>query len=477
MNYRMIRYILGWILIFSAMFMAVPMITALFFTEKQGLYFLLSAGISAGIGGLCVLKKPEKKELHARDGFVIVSLSWIVLSLSGCMPFVFSGAIPHFVDALFETVSGYTTTGASILTEVESLPKCVLMWRSFIHWVGGMGVLVFIMAFMQLSGGQNMHLMKAESPGPSVSKLVPRVRTTALILYSIYFVLTLAEFVILLFADMSVFDALNTSFATAGTGGFGVKNTSLGGFSPAVQIIVTVFMMLFATNFSSYYLIMKGNLKDAFNSEIRLFFAIAITAAIIIAVNISDMYGSFGEAARHSAFTVASVMSTTGFATTDFNLWPELSRSLVVILTFVGGCAGSTCGGIKISRIIILFKSMGKELQNLVHPKQVKKIVIDKRPVEHEVVRSVNVYMVCLVMIFVLSLLVISFDNHDFTTNFTSVATCLNNVGPGLNIVGPMGNFSGFSPVSKTMLIFDMLAGRLELFPVLLLFSPVTWKK
>ena len=473
----MIRYILGWIFIFSALFMLVPMITALCYTEKAGLAFLLAAGISTGIGGLCVLKKPAKTELHARDGFVIVSLSWIALSLSGCMPFVFSGAIPHFVDALFETVSGYTTTGASILTEVESLPKCVLMWRSFIHWIGGMGVLVFIMAFMQLSGGQNMHLMKAESPGPSVSKLVPRVRTTAMLLYSIYFVLTLAEFVILLFADMSVFDALNTSFATAGTGGFGIRNNSMGGFSPAIQIIVTVFMMLFAINFSCYYFILKGNFRDAFNAEVRWFLGIATVATLIFAFNTLSIYGTFGESLRHSAFTVASVMSTTGFATTDFNLWPEVSRSLLVILLFFGGCAGSTCGGIKISRIIILFKCIGKELQNLVHPKQVKKIVVDKRPVEHEVVRSVNVYMVCLVTIFILSLLVISFDDHDFTTNFTAVATCLNNVGPGLNMVGPMGNFAEFSSVSKTMLIFDMLAGRLELFPVLLLFLPDTWKK
>ncbi|MBQ8175424.1 MAG: TrkH family potassium uptake protein [Oscillospiraceae bacterium] len=477
MNYRMIRYILGWILIFSALFMLVPMITSLFYAEKAGLAFLLAAGISAGLGGLCVLKKPAKTELHARDGFVIVSLSWIALSLSGCMPLMFSGAIPHFIDALFETVSGYTTTGATILSEVESLPKCVLMWRSFLHWVGGMGVLVFIMAFMQLSGGQNMHLMKAESPGPSVSKLVPRVRTTALILYSIYFVLTLVEFVILLFADMSVFEALNTSFATAGTGGFGIRNNSMGGFSPAIQIIVTVFMMLFSINFSSYYFILKGNFKDAFNAEVRWFLVIATAATLIFSFNIADLYGSFGEAVRHSAFTVASIMSTTGFATTDFNLWPEVSRSLLVILLFFGGCAGSTCGGIKISRIIILFKGIGKELQNLVHPKQVKKIVVDKRPVEHEVVRSVNVYMVCLVTIFILSLLVISFDDHDFSTNFTSVATCLNNVGPGLNMVGPMGNFAEFSAVSKAMLIFDMLAGRLELFPVLLLFLPDTWKK
>lgn len=477
MNYKMIRYILGWILIFSSLFMIVPMITALFYAEKTGLVFLLSAGISAAAGGLCVLKRPDKTQLHAREGFVIVSLSWIVLSLSGCMPFIFSGTIPNFVNALFETVSGYTTTGATILSEVEGLPKCVLMWRSFIHWVGGMGVLVLIMSFMQLSGGQNMHLMKAESPGPSVSKIVPRIRTTAMILYSIYFVLTLFEFVSLLIAGMSVYEALNTSFSTAGTGGFGFKNDSLGSFSPAIQIVVTVFMLLFSVNFSSYYLLLKGNFKDFFNTELRWFLIIVTVATLIFSVNVREIYESFGEALRHSAFTVATIISTTGFTTTDFNLWPELSRSLLVILIFCGACAGSTCGGLKISRIVILFKGIGKELQNLIHPKQVKKIVVDKRPVEHEVVRSVNVYVVCMVMVLIFSLLVISFDNHDFTTNFTSIATCLNNVGPGLNLVGPTGNFSFFSPLSKLVLIFDMLAGRLELFPVLLLFSPVTWKK
>lgn len=477
MNYRMISHILGWILIFSGLFMVVPIITAVVFGEKEVFSFLASAGISVLIGALIVMKKPEKTALHARDGFVIVSLSWILLSLSGAVPFVISGTIPSFIDALFETVSGFTTTGATILSEVESLPKCMVMWRSFIHWIGGMGVLVFIMAFVQLSGGQNVHLMRAESPGPSVSKLVPRVKTTALLLYSLYFVLTLTEFVVLLFGGMSIFEALNTSFATAGTGGFGIKNDSLGSYSPYIQIAVTVFMVLFSINFSSYYLILKGKFKEVFNSELRWFLFIAVTATTVIALNVSGMFDTLGEAFRHAAFTVASIMSTTGFSTVDFNLWPQLSRSLIVILTFFGACAGSTCGGVKISRIIILFKSMGKELENLIHPKQVKKIVVDGRPVEHEVVRSVNVYMVCLVMVFIFSLLGLSFDNHDFTTNFTAVATTLNNVGPGLNLVGPMGNFGFFSPVSKLILIFDMLAGRLELFPVLLLFAPATWKK
>lgn len=477
MNYRMIKYILGWIMIFSAIFMLVPIVTALIFNEKEIFSFLAAALLSAAAGGVLLIKKPSKTELHARDGFVIVSLSWILLSFFGAIPFVISGAIPDFIDALFESVSGFTTTGATILSEVESLPKCILMWRSFIHWVGGMGVLVFVMAFVKLSGGQNMYLMKAESTGPSVSKIVPRVKTTALILYSIYFVLTLCEFVILLFGGMSIFDALNTAFATAGTGGFGIMNDSIGGYSPAIQITVTVFMILFSINFGCYYLMLRGNIKEAFNSELRWFILISVTASAIIAFNISDMFETMGEAVRHSAFAVASIISTTGFTTVDFNLWPELSRSLLVILTFTGGCAGSTCGGIKIFRIVVLFKSMGKELENLIHPKQVKKIIIDKRAVEHEVIRSVNVYMICLVMVFIFSLLILSFDNHDFTTNFTAVAATLNNVGPGLNLVGPMGNFGFFSPVSKLVFIFDMLAGRLELFPVLLLFAPVTWKK
>ncbi|MBQ2824571.1 MAG: TrkH family potassium uptake protein [Oscillospiraceae bacterium] len=477
MNYRMIKYILGWIMIFAAIFMAVPLITAVVYGEKAGWSFLISAAVSAALGGLLIIRRPENKVLYAREGFVIVSLSWILLSLCGSLPFVISGAIPNYIDALFETVSGFTTTGASILTEVESLPKCILMWRSFSHWVGGMGVLVFIMAFVQLSGGQNMHIMKAESPGPSVSKLVPRVKTTALILYSIYFVLTLIEFVLLLFGGLSVFEAANTAFATAGTGGFGIRNDSMGSFSPYVQIVVTVFMLLFSINFSSYYLILLRNFKDAFNCEVRWFLVIVAVVITLITCNIADMFNTVGEALRHSAFTVASLISTTGFSTVDFDKWPELSRNLLVMVMFVGACAGSTGGGIKVSRIIILFKSMGKELENLIHPKQVKKVTIDNRLVEHEVVRSVNVYMVAYVMLYVFSVIALSFDNHGFTTNFTAVAATINNIGPGLEMVGPTCNFSFFSPFSKIVLIFDMLAGRLELFPMLLLFTPATWKK
>ena len=477
MNFKMIWYILGWIMIFSALFMLLPMITALVYGETELFSFLAAAALSTAAGMFFVVRKPEKRTLHARDGFIIVSLSWIVLSLFGALPFKFSGVIPDFTDALFETVSGYTTTGATILSDVEVLPKCMLIWRSFTHWIGGMGVLVFIMAFVNLSGGQNMHIMRAESPGPSVSKLVPRIRTTAVILYTIYIAMTVIELILLLCGGMSFFDAFNTAIATAGTGGFGFRNDSMGSFSPYIQIVVTVFMLLFSVNFSSYYLLIKKRPRDAFNSEFRWFIVIIAVAVTIITINISGLYDNIGDALRHAAFTVATIMSTTGFAVTDHNQWPELSRCLIVILTFIGACAGSTGGGIKISRIIILIRGIGKELENLVHPRQVKKIMIDGNAIGHDVVRSVNVYMVCYVLIYVFSMLILSFDNHDFITNFTAVAATINNVGPGLELVGPAGNFEFFSPISKMVFIFDMLAGRLELFPVLVLLYPATWKK
>ncbi|MDD6990771.1 MAG: TrkH family potassium uptake protein [Oscillospiraceae bacterium] len=477
MNFRMIKYILGWILVFETLFLLIPLITAAVYGESCITAILLSIAVCLASGGLLILKKPENTELYSREGFVIVSMSWIILSLFGALPFFFSGAIPNFIDALFETVSGFTTTGASILSEVESMPKAMLMWRSFTHWVGGMGVLVFIMAFIPLSGGQNIHIMKAESPGPSVSKLVPRVKTTALILYSIYFVLTLTEFVLLLFGGMSVFEALNTALATAGTGGFGIKNDSLGGYSPYIQIVVTVFMVMFAINFSSYYFIISGKLKEAFNKEVRVFLMIVLSAIAIITFNVRGLFGSIGEALRHVSFTVASIISTTGFSTVDFDIWPELSKTIIVLLMLVGGCAGSTGGGIKVTRIIILVKGLAKELEVMIHPKQLKKITVDSKPIEHEIVRSVNSYMVCYVLLFMASALIISIDGHDLITNFTAVSAAVNNIGPGLELVGPTRNFGFFSPVSKLVLIFDMLAGRLELFPMLLLFSRATWKK
>ncbi len=477
MNYRMIKYITGWLLIFEALFMLAPTITAVVYRESELWYFLMVMAGCLVLGGLMILRKPQSTTLYAKEGFVIVSLSWIVLSLVGALPFFISGVIPNYIDALFETVSGFTTTGASILTAVEPLPKCMLMWRSFTHWVGGMGVLVFIMAFVPLSGGHNLHIMKAESPGPSVSKLVPRVKTTAMILYTIYLVMTFIEFIMLLFGGVNAYEALTTAFGTAGTGGFGVLNDSMASYSPYVQIVVTVFMILFSVNFSCYYLFLIGRIKDAFNAELRTFLIIVAASIGIITVNISHMYSSIGESLRHSAFAVGSLISTTGFATEDFNLWPALSKTLLVLLMFVGACAGSTGGGIKVSRILILFKGLGRELGSMIHPHRVKKVTVDKRPLEDDVVRSVNVYMVCFLMVFVSSIVLISIEGNDLVTNFTAVTATINNIGPGLELVGPTQNFSFFSYPSKLVLIFDMLAGRLELFPMLLLFKPATWKK
>lgn len=473
----MISYVLGWILVFESIFMIVPSIAALVFGEAALFAFLITAGICLLCGIPLIVKKPLNMRLYSREGNVIVALSWIVLSIFGSLPFLLSGAIPSWIDAVFETVSGFTTTGASILSDVEQLPKSLLLWRSFTHWVGGMGVLVFIMAFLSLSGGQNMHIMRAESPGPSVSKLVPKIRTTAVLLYAIYFVLTLAEFLLLLCGKMTVFEALNTAFATAGTGGFGIYNSSMGSFSPYLQIVVTVFMILFSINFNSYFFLIRRKFREAFNTELRFFFLIVAASIVMITLNILRLYPSFETAFLDSSFTVASIISTTGFSTADFNEWPALSKSILVLLMFIGACAGSTGGGIKVSRIVILFKTMARELLTAVHPKQVKKIKMNAHPIEQEVVRSVNVYMIAYLLLFALSVVVISFDNRDMTTNFTAVTAAINNIGPGLAGVGPTSNFGFFSPLSKLTLIFDMLAGRLELFPMLLLFTPATWKK
>ncbi len=478
MNYPMIIYLLGWILNFEAVFLTIPGLTALFYGEKEGFVFLIVIGICLLLGLSITFRKPSKKTIYAKEGYVIVALSWIVLSLFGCLPFFISGIIPSFVDALFETVSGFTTTGATILSDVESLPKCFLMWRSFTHWIGGMGVLVFIMVFLPLSGAQNMNIMKAESPGPSVSKLVPRVKNTAFILYAMYFALTLMLFILLIAGGNPIFDSINISFATAGTGGFGIKNSSLAEYSDYTQIVTTVFMILFGVNFNAYFLIITRKFRDAFrSSEVKAYFLIIFAAVILITFNVGGTFPSLYEAIKHISFTVASIITTTGFMTVDFNLWPELSRTIVVLLIFVGACAGSTGGGMKVSRFIILFKSLTKEIRLLIHPNHVRKLELDGHKIEHNVIRSTNVYLVSYFLIFVISLLIVSFDNHDLVTNFTAVATTMNNVGPGLNMVGPTSNFAFFSDTSKLIMIFDMLAGRLEIFPMLLLFSPVTWKK
>ncbi len=479
MNFAMIFIVLGWVACFNAVFMLLPAFVGIIYQEFAGFAFLNTSIISLIIGiALLILIKPKKKTLYSREGFVIVSLSWIVMSILGALPLYMSGAIPNFIDALFESVSGFTTTGASVVPSVEDLPNCCIFWRSFTHWIGGMGVLVFIMAFLPLSGAGNMNLMKAESPGPMVGKLVPRVRSTAFLLYAMYFGLTVLEFICLLFAKMPVFEAVNTSFATAGTGGFGFLNDSMASVSPTIQIIVTVFMILFGVNFSAYFLLLYRHWRDAFHiSEIWVYFGIIALSSAAITVNIRNLYDSIGEAVRHATFTVGSIITTTGFSTADFNEWPEFSRTIILMLMFIGACAGSTGGGIKVSRFIIMFKTLIKEIQIQIHPKLVKKIKMDGHEISHETVRSLNIYLIVYIFIFFSSVLILSVEGHDFITNFSSVAATLNNIGPGLELAGPSQNFAFFSVPSKMVLIFDMLAGRLELFPMLLLFSPATWKK
>lgn len=479
MNYGVIIYFLGWLLDFEGFFLMLPCLVGAIYREDDALFFALTALTCLSTGFIMTRFKPKNKALYAREGFVIVALSWFLLSLFGALPFVLSGVIPSYVDALFETASGFTTTGATILASVEDMPKCINFWRTFTHWIGGMGVLVFMMAVVPLADGRNMYLMKAESPGPTVGKLVPRIKSTAKILYGMYIALSVIEFVFLLAGRMSVYDALTTTFGTAGTGGFGIYNDSIAGFSSYLQIVITVFMIAFGVNFTFYYLLILGKRwKDAFKmSEIRAYFGIILAAIIAISVNVQGLFANGFEAVKHVAFQVGSIITTTGYSTVDFNQWPEFSKTILLLLMFVGACAGSTGGGMKVSRMIIWFKTFCKELKVMIHPRNVYKVSVDGRKVEHEVIRSVNVFLVAYIIVYMVSVLLISLDGFDFLTNFSSVAATINNVGPGFNLVGPMENFALFSPVSKLVLIFDMIAGRLELFPLLLLLSPSTWKK
>lgn len=478
MNYQIIIFIIGWILKIEGTFMLLPILTGIIYKESSLWAFVINGVICMLLGVLMTWKKPKHQHFYIREGFVTVALCWIVLSLMGAIPFLLTGTIPNFIDALFETVSGFTTTGASILPEVESLPRCVLFWRSFTHWIGGMGVLVFLLALLKMVDGSHMNLMRAESPGPSVSRLVPTVRSTAKILYSIYIVMTVLEMLLLLVGGMPLFDALTTAFGTAGTGGFGIKNDSIAGYSTFLQVVITIFMILFGVNFNIYYLVLMKKWKQVYkNEELRWYLIVIASAILLIGWNIRGVYDTFGKALQQSAFQVASIITTTGFATADFNEWPEVSRTLLIMLMFVGASAGSTGGGIKVSRFIILLKSSAKELLQYLHPRQVRKIQMDGKPVEHEVVRNVNVYMMIYVLIFSFSVLFLAIDGHDLITNFTAVAATLNNIGPGLELVGPSANFSLFSYPAKIVLIFNMLAGRLEIFPLLLLFFKETWKK
>ncbi|WP_449078508.1 TrkH family potassium uptake protein [Ruminococcus sp.] len=480
MNKRSIIYILGWVLIVDAVAMQIGTITSLIYGEKEAWYFVLTGVVSAILGVLAIkVKKPKNMVLYQKAGFASTALSWILLSLVGCMPFWLSGEIPSFIDAFYETVSGITTTGATILNDVEALSKGMLMWRSFLHWLGGMGVIVFLLAIIpKLGGQQNIFLMKAESPGPIIGKAVPRMRNYATMLYGIYIILTALEFILLLFGGLNVFEAINTSFSTAGTGGFGIYNSNAAAFdSYYVQMVIAVFMLLFGVNFSVYLCLIARKFKQSLKfEELWIYLGIVAASTAIIAFNISSIYKPY-DAFHQSFFYVSSIISTTGFGLTDVNKWPELSKTVIIILTFIGASAGSTGGGFKISRIILLFKEVRKEFSLLVHPRNVKLVKMDGKAVNHDIMRTTSMYLVLYIGVFAISFLLVSIDNMDFTTSFTAVAANLNNTGPGLGAVGPVGNYADFSILSKIVFIFDMLAGRLEIYPLLLLFAPSAWKK
>lgn len=462
----------------EAAVLLLPCVTALLYQENEGLYYLGIAALCAVPGFLMTRHKPKTFVFYLKEGCIATSLAWILMSFFGCLPLWLSGEIPSFTNALFETVSGFTTTGASVLSDVEALSHCALIWRSFTHWIGGMGVLVFLLAIVPLGGGSHINLMRAESPGPSVGKLAPKLKNTARILYAIYIFMTLLEVILLLAGRMTLFEALNTSFATAGTGGFGFLNDSMASFSPYIQWVITIFMLLFGVNFNAFYLLLFGQIRRALHmEEVRYYFLIVIAATGIIFLDILGECAGVFDALTHSAFQVASIITTTGFSTHDFNTWSETCKSVLVLLMFVGACAGSTGGGIKVSRFVVLVKTVGKELNACIHPKSIKKIKVDGKPVEHEVVRAINVYFITFMIVFSVSVFAISFEGKDLITNFTAVAATINNIGPGLELVGPTQNFGIFKPFSKFVLMFDMLAGRLELFPLLILFHPSIWKE
>ncbi len=479
MNFTMVTYIIGWILQIEAAFMLLPAIVGFFYGEAdKSFIYIVTALASFLVGMLIKLKKPKTKDLYTREGFATVAIGWIAMSAVGALPFTATGEIPNYIDALFESVSGFTTTGGSILKDVEALSHVNLFWRSFTHWIGGMGVFVFIMAIFPIMGGYSINLMRAESTGPAVGKLVPRVQNTAKILYAIYLGITVLGCIVYMICGMKFFDAITTIFGTVGTGGYGILNSSISSYSPAIQWAITVFMILSGINYSVYFCLLRRQFKDAFSiSEVKWYIGIILVSTGIIAWNIHGIYPAIGDSVRHAAFQVGSIITTTGFSTADFDLWPSLSKTILVILMFCGACSGSTGGGMKISRWLIMGKTIFKELSTMVHPRQVKKIHMDGHVVEHETVRATNVYLASYFFIMLLSLLLISLDNIDFTSNFTGVVSMLNNIGPGLGKVGPTGNYSIFSNFSKIVLIFDMLAGRLEIFPMLIILKPACWKK
>lgn len=474
----MIGFVIGRILLTEAALLVPPMAVAVLYGERA-LPFLIPALLLLAIGAGLGLRSPKRTNLYARDGFAVVALAWVLMSVFGALPFMLTGDIPHFVDAFFETVSGFTTTGASILQAVEPMSRGCLFWRSFTHWVGGMGVLVFVMAILPMTDGHGMHLMRAEVPGPSVGKLVSRMGDSAKILYSIYFVMTVVEIILLLAGGMPLFDACIHAFGTAGTGGFSSRNLSVGAYQSAyLDIVIGVFMLLFGVNFNLYYFLLIKRFKDVFHSEeLRVYIGIVAASVAAIAADILHIYGTVGKSLRYAFFQVASIITTTGYATADFNTWPEFSRTILVILMFVGACAGSTGGGIKVARVVILCKTSLGDMRKMLHPNAVTTVRFEGKPLTDRNIRSVHLFLTVYVLIFTVSALLLSLERFDPVTTFTAVASCINNIGPGLEMVGPAGNFSAYSPASKLLLAFDMLVGRLEIFPMLLLLAPSIWKR
>ena len=476
LNFRMIGYVLGRILLTEAALLVLPLLVAVLYGEPV-MPFVITIGALLLTGVLLGLRRPARTTLYAREGFVVVSLAWIFLSAFGALPFVISGDIPNYIDAFFETVSGFTTTGASILTAVEPLRYSSLFWRSFTHWVGGMGVLVFVMAILPMNDGHGMHIMRAEVPGPSVGKLVSRMSDTAKILYGIYFFMTVLLIVLLMAGGMPLFDSCIHAFGTAGTGGFSSRNLSVGAYNNAYfDVVLGIFMLLFGVNFNLYYFLLIRKFRDVFSSEeLRAYLLIVTTAVVAITVNIVHMYDSVWTSLRHAFFQVSTIITTTGFATTDFNLWPSFSKSILVVLMFIGACAGSTGGGMKVARIIIFAKTSFHDMRRMLHPNAVSTVRFEGKTLPDKEVRSVHLYLTMYVFVFVVSLLLLSLEGFDLITTFTALTACINNIGPGLEMVGPMGNYAAFSGWSKLLLSFNMLVGRLEIFPMLLVFAPSVW--
>jgi len=474
----MIGYVIGRILLTEAALLVLPAVTALAYGESLR-PFLLTALLLVAVGLVIGRKKPARTALYARDGFAVVALAWLLMSAFGAFPFVISGDIPFYVDAFFETVSGFTTTGASILTAVEPLSYSGLFWRSFTHWVGGMGVLVFVMAILPMTDGHGMHLMRAEVPGPSVGKLVSRMSDTAKILYGIYLVMTVIEIILLMVGGMPLFDSCIHAFGSAGTGGFSNRNLSVGAYDNAYfDVVIGVFMLLFGVNFNLYYFLLIRRFKDVFHSEeLRAYLGIVAAAVIAIAVDILHIYGSVGKSLRYAFFQVSSIITTTGFATADFNTWPTLSKGILVVLMFVGACAGSTGGGVKVARVVILVKSSLADMRKMLHPNAIATVRFEGKPLTERSVRGVHVFISVYVLVFAVSFLLLTLEGFDLVTTFTALAACINNIGPGLEVVGPMGNYARFSPWAKLLLSFNMLVGRLEIFPMLLLCAPSIWKR